>query len=75
MTRQTGLIATIASVILVGCPACFCMMFGAITAAGQGTFNEQPLDPTVGIGMVCLSLIALLIPIAVWFLTMRGKSA
>jgi hypothetical protein len=79
MNQQTGLIATIASVILVGCPSCFCLMFGAITAAGQGTatFGDttQPIDPTVGVGLVCLSLIGLLIPFAVWFLTMRGKSA
>jgi hypothetical protein len=66
VTRQTGLIATIVSIFVVGIPACFCLFFGAVTAAGQGDFNGQPLDPMVGIGLVCLGLLALLIPAGLW---------
>jgi hypothetical protein len=78
MTRQTGLIITIASAILVGCPSLFCCLFGAISAAGQGTFelgqDSGQIDPMVGVGLVCLSLIGLAAPIAVWFFTVRGKT-
>jgi integral membrane sensor domain MASE1 len=71
--RNTGIIATIAAVVLCGCPGLFACLFGALTAAGQGTFNDAPLDPTVGFVLVCLSLILLLIPAAVWFFTLRKK--
>jgi hypothetical protein len=79
MTRQTGLIATIATAVLVGCPSLCCCLFGIISVAGGGNydFGDQTgqIDPLVGGGLVCLSLIGLVIPIAVWFFTLRGKPA
>lgn len=79
MTRQNGLIVTIASAVVVGCPSLFCCLFGAISAAGGGTFElgEQVGDipPTVGLGLICLSLIGLAIPVALWYFTVRGKPA
>ena len=71
--KNTGLIATIAAVVLCGCPGLFMCLFGAITATGNGTFNDQALSPTVGISLVCVALIFILIPVAVGFFTMRKK--
>lgn len=73
MNKNTGIIATVATALLCGCPGLFICLFGAITAAGQGTFNDASLDPTVGYVMLCLSLIFILIPIAVGFFTLRKK--
>jgi integral membrane sensor domain MASE1 len=71
--RNTGIIATIATLVLCGCPGLFLCLFGALTAAGQGTFNNQSLSPTVGFALVCLALLLILIPAAVGFFTLRRK--
>jgi hypothetical protein len=73
--RNTGIIATVAATLLCGCPGLFVCLFGAITAAGQGTFNEASLSPAVGITLVCLSLLLILIPVGVGFFTLRKKPA
>jgi integral membrane sensor domain MASE1 len=75
MNRNTGMIATIAAVVLCGCPGLFLCLFGALTAAGQGTFNDQSLSPSVGFALLCLSLILILIPVGVGFFTLRNKPA
>ncbi|MBN1452710.1 MAG: hypothetical protein JW963_16965 [Anaerolineales bacterium] len=73
--RTTGIIATIATAVLCGCPGIFICLFGALTAAGQGTFNEESLSPTVGFVLLCLSLVFIAIPIVVGFVTLRKKPA
>ena len=80
MTKQTGTIITIVLVVIVACPSIFCCLFGALSAAGQGTFTGVSgelgqIPPAVGIGLVCLSLIGLLVPVAAWFFLVRGKTA
>lgn len=79
MTRQKGLIITIITAVVIGCPSLFCCLFGLISAAGGGTFElgqeTGQVDPTVGIGLVCLSIIGLAVPVAAWYFTMRGKTA
>ena len=71
--KNTGIIATIAAVVLCGCPGLFLCLFGALTAAGQGTFNDASLSPTVGFALLCFSLILILIPVGVGFFTLRKK--
>ena len=71
--KNTGLIATIATVVLCGCPGLFMCLFGAITATGNGTFNDQSLAPGVGTALLCVALIFILIPVGVGFFTMRKK--
>ena len=71
--RNTGIIATIAAAFLCGCPGLFLCLFGALTAAGQGNFNNSSLPPTVGFVLLCLSLIFILIPVGVGFFTLRKK--
>jgi hypothetical protein len=75
--KTTSMIATIASVLLCGCPGIFLCLFGALTAAGQGTYtlgsDIGSLDPTVGYVLLCLSLILIAIPIVVGVVTLRKK--
>lgn len=71
--KNTGIIATVAAVVLCGCPGLFICLFGALTAAGRGTFNDANLSPSVGFVLLCLSLIFILIPVAVGFFTLRKK--
>ena len=71
--RNTGIIATIISILLCGCPGLFLCLFGAITATGQGTFNDANLAPRVGYILVCLSSLLILIPVLVGFFTLRKK--
>jgi hypothetical protein len=71
--KTTGIIATLASAVLCGCPGIGLCLFGALTAAGQGTFNDESLSPTVGIVLLCVSLILIAIPIVVGFMTLRKK--
>jgi hypothetical protein len=79
--KNTGMIATIAAVVLCGCPGLFLCLFGAVTSAGMmpystevnGVSNSGTLSPGVGITMLCFSLIFILIPVAVGFFTLRKK--
>ena len=71
--KNTGIIATIATVVLCGCPGLFLCLFGALTAAGQGTFNDASLSPSVGFALICLALLLILIPAGVGFFTLRKK--
>ena len=81
--RTKGIIATVASVILCGCPGLFFCLFGAFTATGNMPFNTElngitnsgTLPPTAGYVLLCLSLIFIVIPIVVGFLTLRSKPA
>jgi hypothetical protein len=74
-TKTKGIVATIATVVFCGCPGLFMCLFGAITAAGKGTFNDSGLPSAVGFVLICLSLIFILIPVAVGFFMLRKKPA
>ena len=80
--KNTGLIATIASVVLCGCPGLFMCFFGAISTfisfvPGANIDVNGSSDPAsaaaMGIGAICVSLIFIAIPIAVWYFMMRKK--
>jgi len=79
--KNTGIIATIAAVVLCGCPGLFLCIFGAVTATGNMPFNTElngvsnsgTLPSTVGFVMLCLALIFILIPVGVGFFTLRKK--
>ena len=72
-SKNTGMIATIAAVVLCGCPGLFLCLFGALTAIGKGTFNNSSLSPSVGFVLLCLSLIFILIPVGVGLFMLRKK--
>ena len=75
--RTKGIIATIASVLLCGCPGLFLCIFGIAAATGSGTYNlgsqTGNIPPTYGYVFLCLSGLLLLIPVAAGFFTLRKK--
>lgn len=79
--KNTGMIATIAAVVLCGCPGLFLCLFGAFTASGNmpystevnGVSNSGVLPASYGIAMLCFALILILIPVGVGFFTLRKK--
>ena len=79
--KNTGIIATIATVVLCGCPGLFLCIFGAVTATGNmpysteinGVSNSGVLPSTYGVAMLCLALALILIPAGVGFFTLRKK--
>lgn len=78
--RTKGIIATIAAVILCGCPGLFLCIFGGLAGVGapvttelNGVTNTAPLPAAATYVMLCLSVIFILIPIAVSFFTLRQR--
>ncbi len=79
-SRTKGIIATVAAVILCGCPGLFLCIFGGLAATGapvtttlNGVSNSAPLPATTAIALLCLGIFFILIPIAVGFFTLRQK--
>ena len=80
--RTTGLIATIATALLCGCPGLFGLCFGSasvlaslVPGANIDVFGSS--DPaaatTMGVVSLCLSVIFIAIPIVVGIVTLRKK--
>ena len=81
-SRTKGIIATVAAVLLCGCPGLFLCIFGALAAAGapvttewNGVTNSAPMQPTTAFALLCVGLIFIVIPIVVGFITLRKKAA
>jgi hypothetical protein len=81
-TKTKGIIATIAAVVLCGCPGLFLCFFGGISTMvsfmpGADIDVAGSSDPAaataMGIGALCVSVIFIAIPIAVGFFTLRKK--
>jgi hypothetical protein len=81
-TKTKGIIATIAAVVLCGCPGLFMCFFGATTLAASQVpgaeidimgSNDPASAMTMGIVFLCLSFIFILIPILVGFFMLRKK--
>ena len=82
--KTVAIIATIAAVLLCGCPGIFLCVFGAITAMGNmpysvtdfaGNTSTGSMPTSWGFAFLCVALIFILIPIAVGFFTLRNKPA
>ncbi len=80
--RTAGIIATIVTALLCGCSGLICVFAGAITAfASQVPGAEIDIfgsnDPQTalgtGIGMICLGVVFVIIPILVGVFTLRKK--
>lgn len=75
--KTVGIIATIGTALLCGCPGIFLCLFGVISAFGGGTFElgegSGNIPPSVGILILCLGLLLIVVPVAVGFFTLRKK--
>jgi hypothetical protein len=81
--RTTGIIATVATVLLCGCPGLTSLCFGAffavisqIPGAEIDVFgsNDPAQALTLGISALCLGIVFIIIPVVVGFLTLRKKA-
>lgn len=81
--KKTGIIATIASALLCGCPGLFGLCWGAIAAVASfipgseiDIFGSSSPDSALVTGIVtlCVSILLIAIPIAVGFFTLRDKT-
>ena len=74
-TKTKGIVATVAAVLLCGCPGLFLCIFGAATAFGGGTYSlgsgSGNIPPTMGYVFLCLSIIMVIIPVVVGFFMLR----
>ena len=82
--RTVGLIATIATVLLCGCPGLFAVFMGAIFALVSfipdanidiGGSNDPQAALAFGGVAVCMGIIFIIIPIVVGLFTLRKKPA
>jgi hypothetical protein len=80
--KQTGLIATIATALLCGCPGLFGLCLGStsliasfVPGADIDVFgsNDPAAATTMGFVFLCLSVIFIAIPIVVGVVTLRKK--
>ena len=78
--RNTSLIATIAAIVLCGCPGLLGLCFGLtslfasfVPGAQIDVFgsNDPQAATTMGLVTLCLSVIFIAIPIVTWFVTRR----
>ena len=83
MTRNTSIILTVVTALLCGCPGLLFCIIGVVTAAGlmpytatlNGVTDQGVLPSSYGIGMLCLSLILIAIPVVIGVVTLRKKPA
>lgn len=81
MDKKTiGLIATLGTLFVCGCPSTFLCIFGIVgisgvpmTTAVNGVESVKPMNTTLAFALLCVALIGLLVPVVVGFLTLRKK--
>ena len=80
MSRNVGIALTIITVLCCACPGLVMCVFGGMIGAGvplTTSLNDvsvsQTLPASYGIGLICLSIVLILIPIIVGFVTLRNK--
>jgi len=80
--RTIGIIATLATILLCGCPGLLAVFMGAIFAVVSfvpdakidiGGSNDPKAALAFGVGALCLGIIFIIVPIVVGFLTLRNK--
>jgi len=80
--RQTGIIATVATVLLCGCPGLLAFCWGSLSAVisfvpGADINIGGSSDPRsalfAGLGSLCVGILFIAIPVAVGFFTLRQK--
>jgi uncharacterized membrane protein len=78
--RTVAMIVTAVTAIFCGCFSIISCVWGVLIAKGTpvnvtgsaGT-SQQTFPPAIGFGLLCLSVIMILIPVAVGFFTLRKK--
>jgi TRAP-type C4-dicarboxylate transport system permease small subunit len=80
-SKTGAVIGTIVAVLLCGCPGLCLCLFGLLFAIGGGTYNSTfgnyvdsgTMPSWTGYVFMCASIILIIIPIVVGFVTLRNK--
>ena len=80
--KTTGIVATVATALLCGCPGLFGLCWGGIAAIASfipgseidimGSTDPQSALVT-GLGTLCVGIVLVAIPVVVGFVTLRKK--
>jgi hypothetical protein len=80
MSKQTGMIITIVVAAVTLCCSSFCCLFGGITLLGGGEWSTDlgipesgQIEPTLGLPIMCLGILAWVVPLLLWLFLVRGK--
>lgn len=80
--RTTGIIATVAAVLLCGCPGLFSLCWGVLAAYVSfvpgsnidiGGSNDPQSAFIAGLAALCVGVLFVAIPVVVGFLTLRRR--
>ena len=79
--KTVGLIATIGTTLVCACPGLCLCLWGVMGLSGTpidvtdfgGQTTSEPMGTGLAIGLLCVSLIAIAIPVVVGFFTLRNK--
>lgn len=81
MTKRTGTIITIVVAVLTLCCSASCCLFGGLFATGQGEWTTDvggldtgQIDPVFGIPLICLGILAWVVPVLLWVFLVRRKN-
>ena len=83
MDRNTGLIATVATAVLCGCPGLFSCFWGSIASLVSfvpgaeidiGGSSDPMAALVSGLVAIVIGFVLVAIPVAVWFFLVRGKA-
>jgi hypothetical protein len=79
--RTIGIVATVLTTMLCGCFGIMSCIWGGLIVSGtpidvttNGVTTPQVLPSSYGVGLLCLSVLLILIPAAVGFFALRKKT-
>ena len=81
--KTTGIIATVATALLCGCPGLFGLCFGVVSAVASQIpgaeidvfgSNEPGSALTMGLVTLCVGIVFIAIPVVVGFVMLRKKT-
>ena len=75
--KTTAIVVTVATALICGCCSLFMCIMGFGTVMGTGTYDlggsSGAMPPAAGYAFLCLSVIAIIVPIVVGFFMLRKK--
>ena len=78
--RTLAIVITVVTALLCGCASIFSCVWGFLIASGtpidvtnNGVTTPQTLPAAIGYGLLCLTILLILVPAAVGFFTLRQK--
>jgi len=71
--KNLGIVAIIITVLLCGIPGLASLCLGALVAIGRPIFDDNRYDLPFILGLLCMGVIFIAIPVVVGLLTLRNR--